>query len=360
MGFWRPVLPRTGSDGERTWQAALALAGALLGEAEADTARSLEPRDPAGAVLFACLARADPDPRWARAAVRRLNRAIDGADALCASGRWGLHGGLAGLGWGVEHVSRVLEAGAGELNADTDAALLRELQRGRWRGSLGLESGLVGLGVYFLERLPAASAIEGVSLVLAHLEALGSGSGARLDVARGIPGLLHFLGELAATGIEADRALRLSERCLAALRDQRDANVTDVGWCGELGTAAILFQVTRRTGQAQHRALAQRLLDRCLAWPIDMVEDVSLRRGAAGIAHTFNRVHQAEHDPRCLDAALRWLGRTSELLESGAAGNTLLDGRSGIALALLSATTAIEPAWDRPLLLSGLERTPWP
>lgn len=75
-------------------------------------------------------ARADGDGRWAEAAIQQLNRAIRQAEAMWSTRRLGLCGGLAGLGFVVEQVAR----DAPDINEDTDAALLLELERGRWQG----------------------------------------------------------------------------------------------------------------------------------------------------------------------------------------------------------------------------------
>jgi hypothetical protein len=103
------------------------------------------------------------------AAVDRLNRLIRTADALYSQRRFGLFDGLAGLGWVTEHLARMLGFDSTGLNADTDAALLGELERGAWRGSLDWAGGLAGFGVYFRERLPAPAAKRGLELVEAQL-----------------------------------------------------------------------------------------------------------------------------------------------------------------------------------------------
>src|SRR3954451_24768282 len=77
----------------------------------------------------------DSDPQWIGPAITRLNAAIAGADGLYSTRRFGLSEGLAGLGWVVEHIARRLSGDSNEspLNGDIDAALLQELQRGRWQ-----------------------------------------------------------------------------------------------------------------------------------------------------------------------------------------------------------------------------------
>jgi hypothetical protein len=60
-----------------------------------------------------------------------------------------------------------------DLNADVDTAVLACVrQPGRWYGPFDLIFGLVGVGLYFLERLPSAAAIEALSLVVRHLESM--------------------------------------------------------------------------------------------------------------------------------------------------------------------------------------------
>lgn len=102
-------------------------------------------------------------------AVDRLNRLIRTADALYSLRRFGLFDGLAGMGWITEHLARMLGFDSTALNADTDAALVGELERGAWRGTLDWATGLAGFGVYFRERLPAPHAKRGLELVEAHL-----------------------------------------------------------------------------------------------------------------------------------------------------------------------------------------------
>jgi hypothetical protein len=91
------------------------------------------------------------------------------------------------------------------------------------------------------------------------------------------------------------------------------------------------------------------------------------------VAHIYNRIYQRLGDQRFRDAALNWYRRLLRMFRSGTGiggyskyattgpGGTakweawpgLLDGSIGIALALLAATTQVEPRWDRLFLLSS-------
>ena len=102
------------------------------------------------------------------------------------------------------------------------------------------------------------------------------------------------------------------------------------------------------------------------------MRDAGLCHGAAGLAHLFNRIHQATGDAVLGDAARRavWCWRsTCTTRGSGWAaflGSDPLDrrgpqwvadpgilmGSTGIGLALLAATGTVELAWDRILMLS--------
>jgi hypothetical protein len=149
------------------------------------------------------------------AAVDRLNRLIRTADALYSQRRFGLFDGLAGLGWVTEHLARMLGFDSSGLNADTDAALLGELERGAWRGSLDWPDGLAGFGVYFRERLPAPPAQHGLKLVEAHL----AGRIAARPQMEGAVWRAHELNRAWQTGEQTDsrgHALQFLETALIA------------------------------------------------------------------------------------------------------------------------------------------------
>ncbi len=215
-----------------------------------------------------------------------------------------------------------------------------------------------------------------------------------LGVAHGIPGIIHFLSEAWATGIvERERSYKLLDSAVSWLIAQQrppgslsqfsswivpgeESADSRMAWCyGDLGILSVLLQVADRTGRRDWRAFAEELLNHCLAWHVDRagIADAPLCHGAAGVAHIFNRIYQTEGDRRCLDAALLWYQRTMNFRQAGSgvggfssltkpapsglpvweASPAFLDGATGVALALLSAVTPIEPGWDRMLLVSG-------
>lgn len=393
------------------------------------------------ALLYGYLAFAQNDFNWAARAIECLNQAID--EATAQTGYLGLFGGLSGLGWTVEHISRLLnqlsfsgeendrsatvegedveaaeEALEEDLNAEIDTVILRSLHHFNSSSPYDLISGLVGFGVYFLERLPRNLAIQGIQTVFGNLERIAEHTDAgitwhsgpdllpdwqrqqcpngyyNLGVAHGIPGIIHFLSEVTATSIiDQRRSCPLLDGAITWLMSQRrpagsrsifsswivpgeESSDSRLAWCyGDMGILSILLQAANRAGRDDWYTFANDLLDHCLAWPRDEggVGDAPLCHGAAGVAHIFNRIYHTNGDLRCRDAALAWIGRALAMRQpSGGVGGfssltkpdpsgaivwdpspAFLDGAIGVALTLLAATTPIEPAWDRLLLLSG-------
>src|SRR5215469_12815790 len=62
-----------------------------------------------------------------------------------------LFSGFSGIAWAAQHISSLFVS-SGDLGQDIDLALEIHLDRSPWRGDYDLINGLVGLGVYCLER----------------------------------------------------------------------------------------------------------------------------------------------------------------------------------------------------------------
>jgi lantibiotic biosynthesis protein len=376
------------------------------------------------ALLFSYLAQAGPEPdRWRELAANCLNLAAERSSSIPASKiGWGLYGGLSGIGWAFAHVSGVLaqdEEDGGESEEDplldVDTALLERLSRSPWPKEYDLISGLVGIGVYFLERLPGPSAERGLHLVYSRLEELSEESWGgttwytparlligwqlekcpngyyNLGVAHGVPGVAQCLAELAAAGVEVARATRLLEGAVEWLFAQRmppDApsrypawfvageqpEPTRVSWCyGDFGIAAVLHHAARRAGREDWLRFARSLLDGCTKRHQSPVMDAGLCHGAFGNAHIYSRVFQSDPNPLYREAANFWFERGLKMRRTDigiggfpawetmpnsgfTADPGFLSGAVGVALALLSGTNPIEPQWDRLLLLSGCDR----
>ncbi len=223
-----------------------------------------------------------------------------------------------------------------------------------------------------------------------------------LSVAHGVPAVTALLARTAARGIQSERGRRLCEGAVGWLRAQEarypvglpylielggsaetvPAPPARLAWCqGDLGAAAVRMATASAAGRPDWAdsalALARRAAGRA---PLSAgVSDASFCHGAAGVAHVFNRLYQATDEALLGDAARSWFDQTLALRQPGrgiagfaarfpeADGSFrwapmpgLVEGASGIALALLAAASPHEPYWDGILLLSNPERdAPW-
>ena len=275
-----------------------------------------------------------------------------------------LYGGLAGAGWVLAHIGDDVS----EFLAGVDQTLLGALEVSPWRSDYDLIRGLVGQGVYFLERLRgggAATARRGIERVVDQLAATAEPTADgvtwhtapellvawqreqwpagyyNLGVAHGVPGAAALLGavaalpepELAAT---AARARALCEGAIRWVRAQRlppdprgrfpgmigreprASGITRTAWCyGDPGIAAALWSAALRTGAdpEEWRELALEAARR----PAELCQvfDPNVCHGAAGLAHLWNRFYQASGDHRFRDAARGWFERTLAMRRPG-------------------------------------------
>ena len=404
-----------GPAGDRAVSAIREIARDVAGRAAAG---EVEPADRAGRMgrptnVFAGLVHAHADaagivPDGMETCAEIIESCLDRAT------RWnvpGLYGGWAGLGWITTH----LDADADFVANHADRVLTGALRR--WPSSVGYDliRGLVGIGVYFLGRLPRASAIEGLTLVLDALEATATDAdrGAtwftraeflpewqrehapngyfNLGVAHGVPGVCWLLGKLCRAGVERNRAEPLLVRSLPWLRSAQPhpgrAELPSwiapgatkepnrrMAWCyGPLGASAVALEAAEAIGDQESMDWARTLALACAqVAPLEArIQDAGLCHGAAGNAHIFHRLYMASGEEMFRAAAVRWFETTLDYRRPGDGiggyrmwgevegkrqgwldDASFLSGSGGIGLALLGAVTDLEPAWDRLLLLS--------
>ncbi len=394
----------------------------------AQNAKRLEVATPAElcnlALLWSYTALAESSDRRAESAVECLNNASEAiSNGNCSVA---LYGGLSGIGSAFQQVASIfrenLDPSFTKDNDPTsddslsaiDQFLLSRLKVSLWKGPYGLSDGLVGIGTYFLERLPRPAAAWGIRLILRHLEELSEMSWGgvtwptptetilrenqapsyNLTVSQGVPGIVAFLGEVLAAQIDATRVQNLLEPAVqwvfGQLRNNPVSNRThyrripaqgqqglSLAWSyGDLGVAAVLNHTARRVGRPDWVRQSKAILDESLTqqhWK--HCDNPSVCCGALGVAHIYNRTFHAEHENRYRDAAVAWYSRGIELLSSS--GSTVgsiaraeqasslcqLHQRVSMpsdataqALCLISAVSDVEPNWDRLLLLSGCGR----
>jgi class I lanthipeptide synthase len=421
MSEWRPLL--AGPVAKRAAAAIEAIADDISrgGPTRARSRSGRDGADPslaggaAGlAVLYGYLSRANSKVRYERTASRFLSEAADAVATVTMAPS--LYGGFSGVAWAMTHLERSASNGKGRsTTSPVDRVLRRWLNRPGWAGEYDLVSGLVGLGVYALERLPAPAAVESLEGVVDRLaetatlrrdgitwftppEGLPEKQREEsprgyynLGLAHGVPGVIVILSAACAAGIRPRKARKLLDGAVAWLlsRQRKEdsgsrfsywtgfrakGESSRSAWCyGDPGVAAALFLAARRVGEAEWEREAVRIARGAAARPAEDagVVDAGLCHGAAGLGHLFNRLYQATGDEELGRTARFWFGRTLEMRRrgTGIAGfralgvredgtryweddEGILTGAAGIALALLAATTTIEPEWDRMLLLS--------
>ena len=322
-----------------------------------------------------------------------------------------LYSGFFGIGWVVTHLTRELFEGDADLT-EIDDALDRLLYEQEERPPFELVGGLAGFGTYLVERLPHPRAAELLRRVVDRLDESRDESGAwytsadwmpewqrelmpsgswNLGVAHGIPGVIGFLAAAWREGFRDERLPRLAGDAVRWILERKDpagrssvfpSHLTSDGdprptrtaWCyGDLGVAAVLLSAAQGFGRTDWRdealAIARIAARRTAEETLTM--DVGLCHGAIGLAHLFNRIHQATRDGEMRDAALAWYQRSLAMRRPGEgiagfltwvqnpprpgewkAETGFLGGVAGIGLALLAAVTDIEPVWDRVMLVA--------
>jgi lantibiotic biosynthesis protein len=404
------------------------------GRTPEDTSQNAQ-ADPFIALLFAEAAGSLAAPMMTAKAEAVLETAVSGLAERPMEP--GLFGGFCGVAWLAMRLPGMLKAArrapkashtaVDEVEAqedpceEIDQALIGRLRAPIPYHDCDLISGLVGVGVYALERLSRPSGRELLELVVKQLArnsverhpgitwhthpALLPEQQRReapagyynLGVAHGVPGTVAFLGYVVRTGIAEDEASRLLHGAVAWLLSQQldegegarypsrsGPGVKPIAgrmaWCyGGLGVSAALMVAARAVGDErwEREAVRLALMEAGRAEERAGVKDACLCHGSAGNAHVFRRLYQATGVGEFLTAARFWYGKTLAMWtpRTGIGGYhfwglrdrgnlsspsawivdpSFLSGSAGVGLALISATTAAEPTWDRLLLCDTL------
>lgn len=421
-GAWRPIL--TGEAAARATAAIEAITTHLQlppptqehndNSYQTSVSASLAGGDAGLAILYTYLAQAHPAQGHETTALAFLERAIDTVASMPA---WpSLYSGFTGVAWATEHLTgRLIEHDADDPNEAIDAALLEFIGQSPWNQDYDLISGLVGFGVYALERLRYPSAAACVEQIVARLAETAEPQHDgltwwtnplwlpaetqehypqgyyNLGLAHGVPGVIALLADIYAAKIATTQTRLLLEGAVRWLLAQRlpehagacfsywiepagETGPSRLAWCyGDAGIAASLMYAARQVGEPAWERAALAIAANAAERSVEQsgVRDAGLCHGAAGLGHIFNRFFHATGDDRFAIAARFWIEQTLDMQRPGegiagfqawAPGPDgqmtwmddpgILSGAAGVALALLAATTPIEPAWDRMLLVS--------
>jgi lantibiotic modifying enzyme len=362
----RPALE--GRDRERALAWAQRLADPLRWADAGRLGQSLATGAAGLGLMYAYMATCVDPLYYEEAAERYLALANDGGVTDLAAAGVGLYEGLAGVVW-VEHVTARLRGEPPRGRDDLDELLLGVLAR-PWPGPWGLADGMVGLGVYALER--RASVPGMLELVTDQLDAVrttgpervldvstlyrarGSGQPA-LGMAHGLSGLVS-LSALAGTGTR--ELLSEATGALLAYQQPTDEAVEQPGaqWCdGYTGIAAAL---SLATPLLSHPLVLPAMMQTVRAIPTEPsragVAKLGLFDGVAGIAHTLQAIAGSGAGEGTGEAAGAWARSLIDRLDAGerCSGPGLLHGTAGVVLTLLGLATDVAPLWNRAMLLA--------
>jgi len=383
------------------------------------TAESVGPQDNIGvmggkagiALFFFYYAKLTGDDKYADYGVELIS---DIFDAINDAKGYILHthaGGLAGVGWTVEHLAQndFIDTDTDEVLEALDPYLHKTMIHDITNENYDFLHGAVGNGVYFLSRLANAKAKDYLKELIDQLDETShkdedgalkwlsvlnreeGTKGYNLSLSHGIASIIVFLGKVLETGIYNEKvSLLLNGAVQYLLKYKLDRkkfvstfpswiSETDpltqsrLAWCyGDLGIGTALWQAAQHAGNKEWEQIAADTLLGSTArkdLKENAVVDAGLCHGAAGIMHIYNRAFHYTGNETFKELTQYWAGHTLDMakFDDGYAGykawhtekyggwvaeTGLLEGVAGIGLALVSLISDIEPKWDRSLFLS--------
>jgi lantibiotic biosynthesis protein len=268
--------------------------------------------------------------------------------------------------------------------------------------------GMVGLGIYFLERnLETREEIYLVNIVEALSDmrrAYGkyniwitagvdtySKDNFNFGMAHGMPGILSFLAQVNARKIKEQQTREMIYSCLPFLleheNDDRSVSCfpsfvdvdpadnganknTRLAWCyGDLCVANALIHCGKALGNRQwvDKGIGVALRSTSRSFYDSGCVDSSFCHGSVGLLHQYGRLYRLTGNETFKDTCQRWLNTTLEEFyrpKKGASGylsriyneaekrsqmvsqDGLLEGNTGIALVYLCWLYSIQPEWD--------------
>ena len=316
--------------------------------------------------------------------------------------------GFSGVAFAIAHLADLVETEPDTLS-DLDAAITNVVDRDPWTFPWELMVGLIGLGVYGLERAGTGAGRAIVERTSRHLAAIAERSAASaswrvrggdydaellaanpdgfhcLGLPYGVLGAISFLAAARALGAAGDpslltdsvawlRALDRPDRphrfpaYLAAGWD--DEAEMSRGWCaGDLavGTALVSAGLAADQGAWVAHGIEVAIQG---AKQGEIPGDLSLCHGAIGHGHLLNRLAQATGSSELAELArLAYRrGLAARVPGTGIGGFTRIArgpksadprfapslqlGATGVAIALVAATSAVPPDWDRAFLMA--------
>jgi len=365
----------------------------------------------AGEALFLMYyARYSGDDRYYQAAIRRLEEALEGVN----SGFY-LHthcSGIAGICWGIGHLAAndFIEADLDETLGEFDDFLAQKMLEDIERGVFDFLHGALGVAFYFLLRRDTNPAVDRHLLkLLDGLRACaiaGDGptlkwvtiidgetfeKGPNISLSHGMSAIAAMLSKFIRKGISPESSAQLLEPAVNYIlrqemppeypvcrfpsysRETNQGQASRLGWCyGDMGIGMALLQAGRTLSRQDWTDKGiEALAHACTRTDPAQgaINDAGLCHGSAGVAHMFSRAFQETGVPGFRDTAKLWYDKTLDFAHfpDGLAGyktfkalshggpypcSELLNGVSGVGMALLHTLSDLPPDWDECLLLS--------
>ena len=360
------------------------------------------------ALLFAYLSKAFPGKAYGDMVIGRLNGL---GDALSnAELPYNMSGGIAGVAFVFQHLRNigVLDK-SDDLNLEElDEFISRGVDHDRITGNWDPLHGMVGLGIYFLERNRETGETTYLEKIVDHLAAMRtsvnnhgvwitpgygkySNDNYNLGTAHGMPGLLCFLAQVHVRGIKRPEIEEMVSSCLPFLlshqltqdsiycfptavdvqpKEKEPPEQSRLGWC--YGDLCMAFALIHCGKALQHDDWMQRGINVALKTTHRTFEtagctDAPFCHGTVGLAHLYKRLHRLTGNAVFETACEKWFQITQEQFykpNEGAGGYyfrtfneekgdfkltanySLLEGSAGIALVYLSYLHDITPDWD--------------
>ncbi|MCD4665285.1 MAG: lanthionine synthetase C family protein [Bacteroidales bacterium] len=321
-------------------------------------------------------------------------------------------GGLSGVGWAFSHLVQndFIDAEIDEVLGELDEFIYSSMIYNIHNGNYDFLHGALGNWMFFMNRTSEKKYEDYLIKLIDEIEKTshkdkGGGLkwkselnpetgkiGYNISLSHGMASIISVLSKVYTLKIDADRVLYLLQGAVRYLLNQKldkekygfnfphlakesleEISRSRLAWCyGDLGIGMSLYLASRRLGNKDWEKEALDVLlhstQRRSLSENDVV-DAGICHGTSGIAHIYNRMFFYTGIDDFKNASYFWIKETLRMakFEDGFSGYKmwrsekhggwkaeagLLEGVAGIGLALISAISDIEPAWDECLLLS--------